>query len=39
MGTVVRVEPAGRDEKVTVAFPDQGVRTFVRSLAPLEPAG
>lgn len=39
VGTVVRVEPSGHDEKVTVAFPDQGVRTFVRSLAPLEPAG
>src|SRR5690606_11285571 len=39
VGTVVRVEPSGRDEKVTVAFPDQGIRTFIRSLAPLEPAG
>ncbi|HEY8532070.1 MAG TPA: DNA helicase PcrA [Limnochorda sp.] len=39
VGTVVRVEPSGRDEKVTVAFPEQGIRTFIRSLAPLEPAG
>jgi hypothetical protein len=37
-GTVLRVEEAGEDTKVTVSFPGAGAKRLVARYAALEPA-
>jgi len=37
IGTVVSVQPSGSDTILTVAFPGEGVKRLMLSMAPLEP--